>query len=383
MEMTRISTVHQTSDKMALAKRMGIMLASVLLIGGAMVTYKMLGVGQTPRQAPAPDTVSVAPAQTIDWAPELSAVGSLRAVNGADLAFEVSGIIEEINFNSGENVAAGAVLVRLRDADERAKLQSLQATAQLAQITYNRNMELSRTQNVSQATLDANNANLKNAQALLTQQQALLDKKTIRAPFAGSLGLRAVDRGQYVNAGTPIVTLQALDPIFVDFYLPQQSLDQIKAGQAVTAKVDTYPDLEFKGTIAAFNPKVDPTNRNVQVRASLQNPEHKMFPGMYATVKIAAGQMTRQVVIPQSSVTYSPYGDAVYVIDSQGEKQTARYVFVTLGEKRGDLVVVESGVKEGDNIVTAGMIKLRNGATVRIDNSVQPSMDLQPKTANP
>lgn len=382
MEMSPISTM-QTSDKKALIKRMAFMLTAVLLIVAAISAYKMVGGGQRPRQAPGPDTVSTTPVQVIDWAPEISAVGSVRAVNGADLAFEVSGIVEEINFQSGDEVAAGAVLVRLRDADERAKLLSLQSTAQLAEITYNRNLQLSKTQNVSPATLDANDANLKNAKALLVQQQALLDKKTIRAPFAGNLGLRAVDRGQYVNAGTAIVTLQALDPIFVDFYLPQQNLDQIKVGQAVIAKVDTYPDISFKGEIAAINPKVDPTNRNVQVRASLKNPERKMFPGMYATVIIAAGKVTRPIVIPQTAVTYSPYGDAVYIIESKDDKMIARHSFVVLGEKRGDLVVVESGVKEGDNIVTAGQIKLRNGSVVRIDNSVQPMMDLQPKTANP
>jgi membrane fusion protein (multidrug efflux system) len=392
MEMSPIKNLGVDAKPSSLVKRMAIMLGVVVLIAAGIVGYKTLG--NTSRQAAmraqggAAQTVSTTTAAMQEWTPAIAAVGSLRAVNGADLSFEVSGIVQEINFNSGDDVTAGQVLVRLRDYDEQAKLNSLQALEKLAAVTYERNIKLQASQNVSQSTLDSNEANLKNARAQVAQQQAILDKKTVRAPFSGHLGLRAVDKGQYVNAGTPIVTLQALDPIFADFYLPQQDLDRVRVGQDINVTIDTYPGKTFTGEISAVNPKVDPTNRNVQVRATIKNPDHKLFPGMYATIKVAAGEASRHITLPQTSVVYSPYGDAVYIVDKKtndkGEEQLiARYSFVTLGETRGDLVSVLSGVKEGETVVTAGMIKLRNGAVVKIDNSVQPSTDVNPKPANP
>ncbi|MBY0511310.1 MAG: efflux RND transporter periplasmic adaptor subunit [Rhodospirillaceae bacterium] len=392
MEMSPITTAGVVGTKSALVKRMALMLGVVVLIAAAIVGYKAFT--GSARQAAlraqggALQTISTIVAATQAWTPELAAVGSLRAVNGADLSLEVSGIVEDIAFNSGDDVEAGTVLLRLKAADDLAKLQSLQAMEKLAAVTYDRNMRLRNSQHVSQATLDTNEANLKNARALVAQQQAMIEKKTLRAPLSGHLGLRAVDKGQYLNAGTTIVTLQALDPIFIDFFLPQQDLDRIKTGQGVAARIDTYPGRDFPGEIIAINPKVDAANRNVQVRASFKNADHKLFPGMYATVKVAAGDINRYITLPQTSVVYSPYGDAVYIVDKKtndkGEEQlVARYSFVTLGETRGDIVAVLSGVKEGETVVTAGQIKLRNGAPVKIDNTVQPSMDASPKPAKP
>jgi membrane fusion protein (multidrug efflux system) len=392
MEMSPIKTAGVVGTKSALAKRMAVMLGVVVLIAAGVVGYKAFT--GSARQAAmrsqggALQTVSTMVAAAKAWTPEIAAVGTLRAVNGADLSVEVSGIVEDIAFNSGDDVEAGKVLLRLKAGDEIAKLQSLQALERLAAVTYDRNMQLRNSQNVSQATLDTNEANLKNARALVAQQQAMVEKKTVRAPFSGHLGLRAVDKGQYVNAGATIVTLQALDPIFIDFFLPQQDLDRIKTGQGVVASIDTYPGRAFPGEIVAINPKVDPANRNVQVRASFQNADRKLFPGMYATVKVAAGDVNRYITLPQTSVIYSPYGDAVYIVDKKtndkGEEQlVARYSFVTLGETRGDLVAVLTGVKEGETVVTAGQIKLRNGALVKIDNTVQPTTDADPKPAKP
>lgn len=343
--------------------------AATLLIGYRLITgaaqQRMLRA-----QGGAAQIVSAQPAAYQEWTPQLDAVGSLRAVSGADLSFEVAGIVDDIQFASGDDVAAGTVLMRLRAQDDAARLASLQATAKLAAITFERNSKLSKSQNVSQATLDANEAELRNAQAQVAQAQAMLDKKILRAPFAGHLGLRNVDRGQYVNAGTVAVTLQTLDPIYVDFHLPQQDLARVTVGQPVTAKVDTWPDLTFAGEIAAINPKVEVANRNVLVRATLKNPDRKLFPGMYVTVKVDAGQPQRHITLPQTAVMYSPYGDAVYVLDRKGEQLTARYVFVTLGEQRGDKVAVLDGVKEGEMVVTAGAIKLRNGAPAVLDAPV-------------
>ena len=232
--------------------------------------------------------------------------------------------------------------------------------------------------------MDADAANLKNANAQVAEQQAVLDKKTLRAPFAGHLGIRAVDLGQYLSAGTAIVTLQALDPIFLDFFVPQQAIDQVRLGQTVSVMVDAYKGQAFSGEISAVNPKVDASSRNVQVRATLKNAEHKLLPGMYATVDIATGAPQTYITLPQTAITYNPYGDTVYIVDGKGvagggkPQLIAHQTFVTTGATRGDQVAVLKGVSEGDMVVTAGQIKLHNGSPVLIDNSITPTADASP-----
>jgi membrane fusion protein (multidrug efflux system) len=369
-------------------KRMVVMLIAVGLLAGAFVFFhffKAEKIGQVMAAiAAAPMTVSTTTAGYQDWQPQLEAVGSVRAVKGADLSLEVSGIVDAISFESGDDVPAGAVLLRLRSADDVAKLQSLQASAELAQVTYTRDQKQFQVKAVSQATLDADVANLKSYRAQVAEQQAVIDKKTLKAPFAGHLGIRQVDLGQYLNAGTTVVTLQALDPIYVDFYLPQQALDRLKVGQAMVAKVDTYAGQTFTGKIAALNPKIDQTTRNVQVRGILQNPEHKLLPGMYATIDIAVGTPQRYITLPQTAITFSSYGDTVYLVDKKGQgpagpQLVARQTFVTVGATRGDQIAVLSGVKEGDTVVTAGQVKLRNGVAVAVNNAVQPTDNANPK----
>ena len=231
--------------------------------------------------------------------------------------------------------------------DDAAKLAALQATADLAQVTYDRDAKQLKAQAISQAIVDSDAFNLKNARAQVEQQKAMVDKKILRAPFAGHLGIRAVDLGQYLNAGTAVVTLQALDPIYVDFFLPQQSLDQIKIGQAIQAKVDTYPGQTFAGKITAINPHVDTSSRNVQVRATLGNPDRKLLPGMYATVDIDVGAPEQHITLPQTAIAFNPYGSTVYLVEQNGAAHTARQTFVTTGATRGDQVAVLSGVKAG------------------------------------
>ena len=367
-------------------KRMIIMLIAVgVVLGGfvAFQNFKAHIIGQVMASlANPPQTVSTVTAGLQDWQPQVEAVGSLRAVNGADLSLEVSGIVDQIDFNSGDDVAAGAVLLRLRSADDEAKLQALQATADLAQVTYDRDVKQWKAQAISQATVDADTFNLKNARAQVEQQKAMLDKKVLRAPFAGHLGIRAVDVGQYLNAGTTVVTLQALDPIYADFFLPQQALDQVKIGQAISAKVDTYPDQHFAGKITAINPQVDTSSRNVQVRATLGNANRRLLPGMYATVDIDIGSPQRHITLPQTAIAYNPYGSTVFLVEQEGSARSAQQTFVTTGAKRGDQVAVLSGVKEGDVVVTAGQMKLRNGSPVMIDNKVQPTSDAAPTPAD-
>lgn len=371
-----------------MAKRMIIMLVAVGLVFGGVFGFqafknamiaKFMSAGTAP-----PQTVATVMAVAEEWQPQIEAVGSLRAVNGADLAFEVAGIVKELHFNSGDDVAAGAVLAMLRGDDDIAKLESLQKMAALSEINHRRDQEQFKIKAVSQATIDTDAANLGSAKAQVAEQQAVVDKKTLKAPFAGRLGVRAVDIGQYIGAGTAVVTLQALDPIYADFFVPQQVLNQVRLEQTVTVRIDTYPDQNFTGTITAINPKVDPATRNVQVRATLKNPERLLLPGMYAGITIAAGNKERYITLPQTAVTYNPYGETVYIVDDKGSgadgqpQLIARQAFVTAGPKRGDQVAILSGIEEGQTVVAAGQMKLHNGSPLAIDNAVRPTADANP-----
>jgi membrane fusion protein (multidrug efflux system) len=330
-------------------------------------------------------TVATVKATTTDWQPQLSATGTLRASDGAELSAEVSGIVGELHFTSGQDVDAGTLLLRLRPNDDEAKLQQLQAVADLDQITYDRDLKQLRAQGVSQATVDTDAGNLKNARAQVAAQQALMAEKFVRAPFAGRLGIRLVDLGQYLAAGTTVVTLQALDPIFADFYLPQQSLAEIRVGQTVTVRADTYPGRDFPGEIAAINPKVDTSSRMVQVRASVKNTDRALLPGMYVTVSVAAGAPRKLVTLPQTAISYNPYGSLVYKVvpdgtDANGKpKQKVEQEFVTTGDTRGDQVAILKGVADGEEVVGAGQLKLHNNMGVLINNSVLPSDNPNPK----
>jgi membrane fusion protein (multidrug efflux system) len=393
----RVATYGQEKMKVPVIRNMVYMLLIVGLFFGAIFSFEalmgvfighiMAGIGQ------APQTVSTVKATTQSWQKTFQAVGSLRAVNGADLSSEESGIVETIHFNSGDDVAANTVLVTLRAEDDIAKLASLKATAQLAAITLHRDQEQFKIQGVAQTTIDTDVANLANDNALADQQQAIVDLKTIRAPFAGRLGIRAVDLGQFLSAGTTVVTLQALDPIYMDFYLPQQQIAQVQVGQAVTIKVDTYPDTAFKGKISSTGPLIDSSSRNLQIRATIDNPDHKLLPGMYGTVSVDIGAPTRQITLPQTALTYNPYGTTVYLVNSQPQTPSlwqrlrgttppphlsAAQSFVTTGDTRGDQVEILSGVKDGDTVVGAGQIKIHNGSAITVNNSVLPTDEAAP-----
>ena len=330
-------------------------------------------------------TVSTTTAGYLEWLPKLEAVGSLQAVQGANMSAEVAGIVEEIYFKQGDNVKLGTPLLQLRAADDIAKLESLNATLQLAHITYKRDKEQYRAKAISKQTLDVDKANLDAAAANVTQQQALVDKKLIRAPFTGRLGVRLVNVGQYLGAGTAIGTLQALDTVFADFFLPQQALAALSIGQKVTLKTDAYPAKSFTGNITVINPKIDINTRNVLVRATLKNPKHKLLPGMYAIVNVATGLAQRYITLPRTAITFNPFGATVYRVEKGGQdekdnpKLIAKQSFVTTGETRGDQIAILKGVNEGETIVTSGQIKLRNGTAVTVDNSAQPSNDAAPQ----
>ena len=379
---------HRPVRRRFLNLRMVLMLILVALVLGGVFGFGafrniMMHKFMASAGAP-PQTVSTMKAEISEWQPQLRAVGSVRAVRGADLSPQVAGTVSALHFESGAEVQEGALLVELMAADDIARLNALKATAALARITYNRDLQQLKAQAVSKQTVDADEQNLKNAEAQVAQQEALVAYKSIRAPFAGRLGIRQVDLGQYLNAGTTIVTLQALDPIFVDFTLPQQALSQIEVGQAVTALVDTYPGQSFSGELTSIDPKVDSATRNLQVRAAFKNPDHKLLPGMYVTAVIDTGEPQQFVTVPQTAVTYNAYGSTVYLIDDKGKddkgqaKLQARQTFVTVGDTRGDQVAILKGVNAGDQVVTVGQVKLRNGSPVLINNSVVPSNDADP-----
>ena len=388
-----------------------LVLGLFVLLGG-LKAYKVMSMIQaykaqgTPKQA-----VSTMKAQYQDWRPRLSAVASLRAERGADLSAEVAGIVDSIRFQSGDDVKAGQLLLSLRSADDVAHLESLKASAALAETVYKRDKAQFEAEAIAKATLDSDEANLRSAKAQVAEQQAIVDKKFIHAPFAGHLGIRAVDEGQYLQPGTKMVTLQQLDPIFADFYLPQQSLSQVSVGQPVHAVSDTYPDLGFDGEIAAIDPQVDTDTRNVQIRAVIRNPEHKLLPGMFAKVGIEVGQPQRYLTLPQNAITFNPYGESVFVVttagklaeeakakdkaaDAESAKPAAaadakdktdpnqlvvKQVFVTVGATRGDQIAILKGVDEGQEVVTSGQLKLKTGTAIAVHNEVQPTDDANPK----
>lgn len=372
-----------------MTKRMIIMLVFVGLLFGGIFGFEafkgaMIKKYMSSRGIP-PQTVSTTAASTSSWQQQFEAVGTLQAVKGADLAPQVSGLVNKIFFSSGQDVKAGTLLLELDASDELAKLQAFKATAELAQLTFERDKKQFQQHTISQAVLDADVANLKSAKAQVDQQQALVNKKFIRAPFTGRLGIRAVDLGQYLNAGTKIVTLQALDPIYVDFFLPQRYLSQVKVGMTVQARSDAFPKKRFTGKVSAISPKVEADTRNVKVRAEIHNPERLLLPGMFVTTDIDIGKPHSEITLPQTAISFNPYGNIVFLIKKTGKQKNgkpelvAEQKFVTTGSTRGDQIAVLKGLKPGDVVVTTGQLKLHNGTPVIINNSIKPTDNPAPK----
>ena len=366
-----------------------IMLLAVGVIFGGIIGYKafqmqMIKKMMASQKMPSV-TVTATKAELKNWQPQLKAVGSLRAVRGVDVTCEITGLVRSINFQPGQNVSAGQLLVQLNADSDIAQLHSLEAAEALAQTVYERDRKQYAVRAISQAVLDADEADLKSKKAQLEQQKALVEKKSIRAPFNGRLGISAVNLGQYLNPGDKIVTLQSLDALYNDFYLPQQELGRIKKGQMVIALSDTYPGRIFRGRVTTINPKVDPDTRNIQVESVINNTRHELLPGMYVAVEIQTGGTQKYLTLPQTAVSFNPYGEMVFIVekgakDASGrEILTVKQTLVTVGPTRGDQVAILSGVKEGDIIVTSGHFKLKPGSAVVINNKVQPKNDAAPK----
>ena len=368
-------------------KRMAVMLVLVGVVFGGIFGFQAFKSKMIRKYMSAPQppqTVSATKAGYQQWQTRDRAVGTVQAVRGADLAPEVAGIVQAIHFRSGEQVKAGAPLVQLNADADVASLKALEASAVLAETTFRRDSKQFKVQAVSQATLDADSAALKSAKAQVEVQQALVAKKLIRAPFAGRAGIRAVDLGQYLSPGTKVVTLQALDPVFVDFLVPQSALAHYAVGQKVVVTTDSFPDEKFDGRVSALDAKVDPATRNINVRATVRNPKQRLLPGMFATVETALGGPARLLTLPQTAISFNPYGNTVFVLEQHkgagGKTElVAQQKFIATGATRGDQLAVLSGLKEGETVVTSGQIKLRSGSVVVVNNAIQPSDDAAPR----
>ena len=382
-------------------KRMILMLVAALVIFGGVFGIKAMIGAQTNKffdNMPQPAVaVSSANARMQAWSDDAEAVGTFVAVNGTDVTTESGGVVRSIEFDAGQPVRAGAVLVRLNSANEEATLRSLEASAKLAKVQADRWRKLGADKLVSLDDVQSKVTAAATAQAQVDAQRALIEQKTIRAPFSGVLGIRKVNLGQFVSPGDAIVSLQQLDPIYLDFSLPEQRIGQLVEGSMVRATVDAMPGAVFDGKVTAVEPLVDPNTRNFKAQATVQNPDGKLRPGSFAHVGFALGGERQVVVIPQTAVSFNPYGNAVFVIskvkrkdgetDMQGKPLTGDKLIVTqrfvkTGATRGDLVAITDGLKPGEQVVTSGLLKLRNDAEVTINNKVQPSAEAQPQTAN-
>ncbi|MDR3482268.1 MAG: efflux RND transporter periplasmic adaptor subunit [Burkholderiaceae bacterium] len=374
-----------------MTKRMLIMLGCVLLLVLALAFGFYLHIQKLIASSPKPgaQTVSSAKVEALEWQPQLASVGTIMPVRGVDVTTEIAGLVRQVNFKSGEEVKAGDLLVQLNDDSDVAQLNSLQAAADLAATVLTRDKLQFAAQAISQAQVDADTADLKSKRALVEQQKALVQKKAIRAPFSGELGITTVNPGQYLNPGDKIVSLEKIDPIYVDFYVPQKQVAGLTIGQSLNLSSDAYAGVDFAGKITALNPKIDPTTRNVQIEATLSNPKHQLLPGMFANVKVNMGEKKQYLTLPQTAITYNPYGSTVFVIapddkkdakkDDKGNAQlVAQQVFVTTGATRGDQVAVLTGLKAGQQVVTTGQIKLKNGTPVIVDNTVSPANSPNP-----
>ena len=369
-----------------MTKRMLIMIVGVLILVAVIgfMVYRNIMAQIAQGSAPQPPVVVTAvKAVRQEWQPQLNAVGTLRAVRGVDVTSEIAGLVRAIRFASGDEVKAGAVLVQLNADSDLAQLASLKAAADLAQTILNRDRVELAAEAISQAQVDGDEADLKSKRAQLASQQATIDKKTLRAPFAGRLGITLVNPGQYLNPGDKVVTLQTIDPIFIDFNLPQEEVSRVSAGQPVTVSSDAYLGQAFNGTVTAIDAKIDTATRNVAVEATVANPKRLLLPGMFARAAVDSGEKQSYLTLPQTAITYNPYGATVFVTtdkkDAKGNLEIqAQQVFVTPGPTRGDQVAILKGVPEGAMVVTSGQLKLKNGTALRIDNSVQPLNEENP-----
>lgn len=332
-----------------------------------------------------PQAVSTVVVEPSTWQPKVAVIGTLTASQSTELTTEVSGLITQIHFKSGETVKAGDKLIELNDAPLKAQLAQLKASAELARQNLTRDRAQRKINAVSQAVVDSDLSTLKGTEALVRQQEALIDQKILRAPFSGNLGIRKINLGEYLSAGTPVVSLQKLDPMYLDFTIPQTELSLIKIGKQISIRTNALADQTFHGRITAIEPQADISTRNLTVRAEIANPEGHLLPGLFATAEVDQGEPRQYLTLPNAAIAFNPYGSTVFIVKNEGKddqgkpKLTVEQRVVTTGPTRGDQIAVLTGLKAGETVVTAGQLKLRNGAPVFINNAVQPSNNPHPE----
>jgi len=367
-------------------KTMGVAVGGLIALIIVIVGIKGLQIGKmmsTPNVMP-PTTVSSATVKEEDWAPTLSAVGSLSAVQGAIIAAELGGVVSEIKFENGGVAKKGDVIMKLDASQEEALLRSSEAEAELARQDLERTRGLASQKVVSKSELDAAESKFNRLNAVVDQMRSSIRKKTLVAPFDGQLGIRQVNVGQMINAGQQVVPLTSLDSLFADFALPQQYLGQLKPGLEVHVTTDALPGRVFGGKLTAINSMVDSSTRNITLQATLENPDHALRPGMFAKAEVTLPEKHKTLVVPGSAISYAPFGDSVFVIDKQKDEKTGkesqviRQQFVRVGEARGDFVAITQGLKAGEVVVGTGVFKLRNGITVTINNDLAPNPQINP-----
>jgi membrane fusion protein (multidrug efflux system) len=367
-------------------KKIIIAIIGLFVVTGIIAGIKGLQIGRMmgmKRQVMA-ETVTAAMVQQQSWESALTSVGSLVAVQGVMVSAEMAGKVSAILFEPGRAVQAGDLLVQQDIAAETAQLRSAEATMALAKINFERARSLLAQKTYSRSEYDNADAQYKQAVAQADNIKAVIAKKTIRAPFSGVLGIRLINLGQILTAGDAIVSLQALDPVFVNFSLPQQQLTKIKTGLTVRVKTDALPDKFLEGAITAVNPQVEAATRNIMVQGTIQNPELLLRPGMFVTVTLVLPEQLVVLAIPATGVLNAPYSDSVFIVEKAPDNSTAaggtvvRQQFVRLGVRQGDFVTVNAGLKQGDMIVSTGAFKLRNGQAVAVDNTLAPKFELAP-----
>lgn len=369
----------------------GVVVSMVLLLG-ALAGTKAAQIGTMMKAGkaggPPPVAVATAVAKRIPWQELQGAIGSLVAFRGVTLGSELPGLVREIAFESGSFVRQGMVLVRLDASTEEAQLVAARSEAELAEINLQRATVLRQADAIAPADLDAAQARARQAAAAVATLEATVAKKVIRAPFDGRISIRQVELGQYLSAGAPIASLQSISPIYAEFWLPQQALSDLKAGQHARMTIDTFPGDTWEGTVTTVNPEVDVSTRNVRIRATFENPQGRLRPGMFARVEVVSQERRQALVIPATAPVFAPFGDSVFLVEQMGHAPggalpVVRQAFVRLGERRGDFVEVLSGLDEGARVVSAGAFKLRNGMAVALNDALAPRPQLAPQPTDP
>jgi membrane fusion protein (multidrug efflux system) len=371
-----------------MTKRMLLMLSAMALVVLTLGSVKFFQIKAAIAQAssfqPPPEAVTTVVAKSEKWPTTLEAIGTVVAVHGVTVSADLPGIVDRILVESGRTVEAGQILVQLDTRQEQAQLAAAIAARDLAKVSLDRTRGLSQEGILSQADYDRAAAEHKQAEAKVGEVQATIERKHIRAPFTGILGIRQVNLGQYLSGGTPVIPLQSLDPIYVNFSVPQQELARLRVGGSVRVHAETMDPAGFAGKITAIDSLVDEATRNLRVQATLPNPTGKLRPGMFVTTQLLVGDSNELVALPTSAINYAPYGDSVFVVENlkgpKGETyRGVRQQVVKLGASRGDQVAVLTGVKAGEEVATSGVFKLRNGAAVHVNNQVQPANDPAPR----